>query len=358
MLFYLFLSLLAAAPQSGLLQQGLVALQHNQLAEARKDLEQASQADPKNAYVWSSLAETYLRLDERERAFAAAAKAEHLDAGNPIVAHALALFYLDSGDGKKAVIFAELAAKKNPTAAAIDLLGRALIIDGESKEGIAQLALAWKQAQANPHIAFDYADALLHEEDFTQAADVLTTTRASNPKDAQLTIALGVARYGQRRFSDAIELFLTTIQLDPTAERPYVFLGKMLDQAGPRLPEITADYERWVKTNPDNAQAQLLLAKALLSADPHSERAFELLDRSVKLDTNNWQAHYELGVLLENRKDYEAAAKELAAAAQISPGQPMPHYRLARVYDRLGQVDRARTEREIHRQLTMPAPKQ
>jgi tetratricopeptide (TPR) repeat protein len=271
----------------------LVALQRGDLAEAREDFEQASRVDPRNPYVWSSLAETYLRLHDRDQAMSAANTAEKLGAGNPVAAHALVIFY------------------------------------------------------------FQYADALLHQEKFTEAADLLTSALNKHPDDAQLTIALGVARYGQRRFEDAITLFLETIKLAPEAEQPYIFLGKMLDQAGPHLAEITADFEQRSAANPSNGEAQLLLAKALLAADPHSDRALDLLRKSVSLDPNLWEAHFQLGVLLENKHDYQAAATELAASSQLDPKQPMPHYHLARVYDRLGESDRAKTEREIHQRLTV-----
>lgn len=308
----LFASDPAAAKQ--LLQQGLIALQHGQLADAQNDLEQAAKADPKNPYVWSSLAETYLRLKERDKALSAANTAEKLGGDNPVIAHALGIFYLSAGDLNSGLKFAKLA--------------------------------------ADPHLTFQYANALLHQEDFTKAADLLSSTLQKHPDDPQLTVALGVARYGQRRFDDAIALFLQTIKLAPDAEQPYVFLGKMLDQAGPRLGEITADFEHWAQANPSSGSAQLLLAKALLVSDPSNERAGELLRRAVALDPNNWEAHYELGVLLEGKHDYNAASAELATATQLDPKQPMPHYHLARVYARLGESEKAKAEREIHARLT------
>lgn len=286
------LLLVATAPQDrSLLQQGLLALQRGDIQDARADLEQAAKSDPRNPYVWSGLAETYLRLNDSREALSAANKAEQLGAGNAVVAHALAIFY------------------------------------------------------------FHNADILLHEEKFTEAADLLTAALARHPDDAQLTLALGVARYGQRRFDDAITLFLRTIDLQPDAEQPYAFLGKMLDQAGDRLPNITADFERWAAANPSGGFAQLLLAKSLLTADPQSPRALDLLHRSTALAPDDWEAHYELGVLLESQHDYEAAAVELTAAVKLAPRQPAPHYHLARVYDRLGKPEQAKAEREIHRAL-------
>ena len=63
--------------------------------------------------------------------------------------------------------------------------------------------------------------------------------RKNFDKSPQLELAAGVAYYGLRRFPEAIEAFLRTIRLDPGIEQPYVFLGRMLDQAEDKLPQIT-----------------------------------------------------------------------------------------------------------------------
>ena len=54
--------------------------------------------------------------------------------------------------------------------------------------------------------------------------------------------------------------------------------------------------------------------------------------------------------------DYQGASAELVHSVELDPKQAMPHYHLARVYDRLGQPDRAKAEREIHQQLTAATP--
>ncbi len=295
----LWLLLLAFDPNQAqaLLQKGLIALQHGQLTDARSALEEASRLDGNNPYVWTSLAETYLRLSEPEKAEASAAKAEQIAGKNPVVVHALSLF------------------------------------------------------------SFNYAQGLLRKQDFTHAADVLGKALQADPHNAQLVLALGVARYGQRRFDEAITLFLQVIRIDPTIEQPYVFLGKMLDQAGPHLAEITKDYEAWNIQQPPNPKAPLVLAKALLVSDSHSPRAADLLRRSIELDPNDWESHYELGVLMANQHDYKNAAVELTRSIELDGKQAMPHYHLARVYDRLGEPEKAKAERDIHQKLIGSGPR-
>jgi Flp pilus assembly protein TadD len=290
----LFVTRQAATPPASL-QRGLVALQHGQLSEARTALEEASRDAPVNPYVWSSLAETYLRLEEPEKALSAAGTAEKLGGKDAVIHRALGMFY------------------------------------------------------------FEFAQRLLQKQDFTQAANVLDGALRMHANDPQLLLALGVARYGQRRFEDATVRFLEVIRADPEIEQPYIFLGKMLDQAGPHLDEIAKAYEHWAGRNPDNAQAQLLLAKVRLANDPLDARAETLLRKSLAIDSNNWEAHYELGVFLAAKRKYREAAEQLARAAELDPKQPMPHYHLARVYDRLGEAERAKVERERHQFLVSPA---
>ena len=387
MLFFLFL-LLSGPPEppSSLLQSGLIALKNGQLSEARRDLEQASQADPKNPYIWSSLAQTYLRLKMPAQASTAARTAEKTGADNPLISHALAMFYsetgqlrhaaeleqkfaqspradrdalarsvglyLSAGDTQTAVTLAQGAVSQSSSPEKEDLLGRALMAAGQKGEGEKHLQLAWEGAKTDERIAFDYTQALLQRQDFTRAADVVDSALSAHSQDPQLRLALGVVRYGQRRFDDAITAFLKVIELNLEVEQPYLFIGRMLEQTGEHLPEITKAYESWAAREPRNAKAQLLLAKALLTGDHRSDRAQALLQKSIALDANDWEAHYQLGTVLADRRDWKAAAAELNRSVELNPKQPLPHYHLARVYDRLGQGERAEAERKIHGELT------
>ena len=385
-LLLLFLTLAESPTQ--LLQRGLLALQHGELAQARTAFEEVAKEDPHNAFAWASLAETYTRLKEPAAAATAAGKAEKFGGDNPAINHALAMYFvkagefrhaaeleqkfaasgradpdveqrvanlfLDGGDLPAALGAAQKAVEQHPSPAAENVLGRALLAAGKTSEAETHLAAAWQATKADPRLAFDYAQVLLRQEIFDKSAEVLTTALESRPDDPQLVLALGVARYGQRRFEDAITAFLKVIAIDPQVDQPYVFLGKMLDQAGTHLPEITLAYEKWLAANPRNAMALMLLAKARLASDSKDATAEGLLRKSILLDGKNWEAHYELGVLLEGKRDWAGAAASLKRSAELDGKQAIPHYHLARVYDRLGEGEKAKAERELHEKLTGP----
>jgi Flp pilus assembly protein TadD len=374
-----------ASQANELLKQGLMALQANQLQTAQKDLEAAAAISPDNPYIWTSLARAYWRMQDKKKAFASAQNAAKFSNHNAAVAHALAIFYTDAEDYKKAALFEEeyatsKQADRDALGRAADLylnagyevkglqlakqaytasasaqdqnrLGRALLANKEIAEGTSNLAAAWKSDPASETFSFDYAQALLRQGNFTAASDALQPAFLAHPKNAQLALALGVARYGQRRFDEAIAAFLNTVAIDPSLPQPYEFLGKMLDQAGSRLPEILKAYETWNRNAPDRFEAPLLLAKAQVTAGANSTEIEQNLRKSIQLKSDFWESHYQLGQLLVKRRDFKGAEQELLKSIELSPNQPMPHYHLARVYDRLGNSDKAKAERETHARL-------
>jgi predicted Zn-dependent protease len=58
--------------------------------------------------------------------------------------------------------------------------------------------------------------------------------------------------------------------------------------------------------------------------------------------------------LLEQQRKYSEAAVELEHSAVVNPSQPDIHYHLSRVYDRLGEADKAAEQRGLHERLTAP----
>jgi len=73
-------------------RRGLLALNSNDLAQARQSLENASRLKPDNALVWAALAQTYLHSQDAKRAWEAAQRAATLAPEDPTVNHALAVF--------------------------------------------------------------------------------------------------------------------------------------------------------------------------------------------------------------------------------------------------------------------------
>jgi tetratricopeptide (TPR) repeat protein len=240
------------------------------------------------------------------------------------------------------------------TASDHERLGKTYEASGQFEKAATEYELAIKLSPYEESYYFEAAHVYLLRQQFEGAVKILERGCKIFDKSAQLELALGVAYYGQRRFPEATTAFLRTIDIAPEVQQPYVFLSKMLDQALDRLPEILRRFEASATANPSDPLAQFVYAKGLLIGGGDQAKAEKLLRRSIGLKSDQWENHYELGVLLEKQRKLPEAAAELERSVAINASQPDVHYHLSRVYDRLGQPEKAAEERTIHERLTAP----
>lgn len=372
------------------LRAGLLALDRNDLVHACESLERVVKQAPRSAVGWVALAQSYLRSGRRDPAMAAARNAEQFGGDAPAIEHALALFYaglgdsaraagwerrfaaspgagadgaanaaqlsLNAGQPEMAVEWARTALERQDSPRLHNLLGKAYQAAGQHDASLAELRLAAQAVPRQEAYVSDLGQALLESLDFEQALTILDEGRRQFPESPQIAVSFGVACYGRRRFEDAVTAFLAAIRLDDSIEQPYVFLGRILDHAGERLPQVIAAYAAWEKKAPDNYLPVFLHAKALAasSGPPSPEIEPELL-RSIHLNGSFWESHLELGVLLAQRANWQAAARELSRSIELNPRSARAHYQLARVYQRLGKLELAREERAEYARLNEAA---
>jgi Flp pilus assembly protein TadD len=282
---------------------GLIALQKGDLAVAQTNLEAARNAAPRDGRIWVALAQTYWREHKNTEAEDAARKAASFAPNDLIVLQALAIYYSETNQTPKAA-----------------------------------------------ELYFAAAKPLLDRQKFAEATTILEEAVKRVPRNAQLELALGVACYGLRRFDDAAEAFLRTIDIVPEVSQPYTFLGKILDQIPNQLPRVTEKFAAYEAAHP-TAQSYLLHAKALDAQSIEPETALRLLEKSIALDATDAGAHFELGAVLDRLNHFPEAAAAFEKAAQLNPNDAPTHYRLARDYDRIGKHDLAQSERDKHAQL-------
>ena len=67
------------------------------------------------------------------------------------------------------------------------------------------------------------------------------------------------------------------------------------------------------------------------------------------------ETHYQIGCLLERKREYASAASELERSVALDPHEPFAHFHLARVYEHLGRKEDAARELSAHQRLTESA---
>ena len=199
----------------------------------------------------------------------------------------------------------------------------------------------------NPQVESNYTELgnlLLSTQNFNEASLVLEAAQSRFPSSAQAALSLGVAYYGLRRFPDAVAAFLDAGRLDPAAEQPVAFLNRMYENWGDRKDQVIGLFTTYAKDHPRSALAHFVLGRATGDAGE--------LRRSIELNPRVPDAHIELGSVLEKQRDYAAAIAAFRRAADLAPKNPIPHYRLSRLYARSGDSARADAERAFHEKLS------
>ena len=378
-------------PAEALVRHGLLALQARDLPTAQEYLERAVATDPDEPRGWIGLARTYSMLNLHAQASRHAAEAARLGGEDPVIQHALAMFHINYGNWAEAAAWEERFARQSgqdreaylravslylqadmpkralkvgqdalehgESAPLHNLLGKAYAIAGDPGRGLQHLRLAVEQSPYEESVHYDLGYFHLRQQDFDAATTAFQVGSKYFDKSAALEIGLGIAAYGQRSFKTAVGHFLRAAELAPALEQPHAFLGRILQHAPDRMEEVVARMKIFYSDHSKThfgpfLYGQALLAKLKASRDKAAMARIEsLLRESIERNGEYWESHYELGVLLEKKRDFAAAEEHLERAVALNPDSSKPHYRLARVYQRLGKAGEARRARELHKQI-------
>ncbi len=309
------------------------------------------------AATWLSRAQTHASANNRAAALDDLRHAETLGAKDPMILEAVAGFYLALGDPAKASAVGTRALTPTSSGPLHLILGRAYTEQKQWPRAVAELKTAVQMLPYEEDAHFRLAQAYLLQQDFASAIGVLQNARKIFDKSAQIELALGVAYYGARKFPEAVDQFLKTMQLAPDLPQPYVFVGRMMEHAANRLPELTGRFKEFETRNPNVYLGYLLHAKAIIAALPPSggesqvDTAVHLLEKAIAIDDRVAESHLQLGVLLDRKRDWTGAAAQYERTIALSGNDPAAHFRLAKVYDRLGRKEDAERERALHEKL-------
>jgi tetratricopeptide (TPR) repeat protein len=239
------------------------------------------------------------------------------------------------------------------------------LADVEEREGrplgaVREYQRAAEMQPTEPHLFAWGAELLLHHAP-EPAIEVFAKGHRLYPRSSRLMLGLGAAYYSQRSKEQAVQIFLQACDINPADPTPYLFLGRLqvTEQVVPT--EWTERMKRFVHLHPENAMAHYLYAAALMKQGGSKNQldiAEAELRTAIKLDPHLGDAYLELGILCSQREDYPAAIAALQKAVENTPVPDDAHYRLAQVYRRTGETDKARQEIAAFKQLTQQRDEQ
>lgn len=342
----------AIAPNQPIARANLGAawLKLGDLAKAVHELQSAAALDPANLHTQSDLGQALLQAHQPAAAAQAFAAAHALDPNNQDIAYNQALALYQANDlAHSASVLAAL-----PTMSA---LTQSLAGDVAEKSGQYQDALVHYQAAArlDPSAAnlYTLTIELLRHWTWNEANQVAAYAATRYPDDTRFTVAQGIALYADSKYPQAAAIFSTLLARDPNNEMYADLLGRSCGAAADAPIPHCGELEQFVENHPGNARAATYAATRILQLPLDAQdtpKADRLLHQAVAADPNLAEAWFELGVLAQQRLDWQQSAVALEKAITLRPSYAEAHYRLSRAYAHLGKRDQAQQQMTLQQQ--------
>jgi len=224
--------------------------------------------------------------------------------------------------------------------------------EGHALEAAKDYQRAAELEPSEPHLFGWGAELLLHRA-MEPAIEVFRMGHERYPASVRILLGLGASYYAQGSRDEAGQYFLEASDLEPENPQPYLFLGRVLTTENVTPPGWTERMERFARLHSENGTAHTLYAIALMKQrdGPATVAAETELEKAVELDPHLGSAYLQLGILLAGRQQFAQAEAMFQKAVQYTPLPDEAHYRLAEVYRRIGEVEKARQETELYQQI-------
>ena len=198
----------------------------------------------------------------------------------------------------------------------------------------------------------DLGALLLEQRKLSAARELANRTVVAFAKSADALALLAAVELAAENYTDAVETYSRSLELDRDNTEATVGLAKAQAAAGMNG-QARETLEKAMQRFPGKAAFELQLALLLLSEaasrDPLTQaRAERLLHSAAKHDPNSAEAQYQLGNLALSRGQIKSAIEYLENAARASSESAKAHFALARAYRRAGRTEDAARETELY----------
>ena len=195
------------------------------------------------------------------------------------------------------------------------------------------------QAQESENSLADQVQADIQYGHVDAALDKARIAVGQYPGSSDLQQLLGVALFKKGLNQDARSAFRRAIECDPSIPQNYFDLA-LVDLAESRYPDAAKNLETYMRLDPMNAEAHLLLGRAYHNQN-QTLPAIAQFQRALSLDSALPLAHYHLGFAYQSLGNLAAALGEYNQEIQINPRYPDVHWLAGNIELKHGNIEAA-----------------
>jgi len=332
------------------------------LNQQERVLQEAVAREPANFDVNHKLGKLLVEEGKPREALPYLERASKLNPKSYENAYQLALAYVGSTDYQHARTHVQRLLTIRPREAPDNAELHHLLGDIEGKlgnpvEAVREYELA---AELNPSELnlFDWGSELLMHRAAEPAIEVFSKGNRLFPGSIRMLLGLGSAWYAHGSYDQAVQGFCQASDLNPADSTPYLFMGRLQTTQTIPSEKLVEKLERFVRLQPENAQANysyaLILWKRLKGPEDGrtSAQVEAMLQKAVHLDPKLAVGYLQLGILYSERKDFRKAILAYQKTIEADPRLEEAHYRMAQIYKSAGENLKAKQELEIFDQLS------
>ena len=193
-----------------------------------------------------------------------------------------------------------------------------------------------------------------------QAASTLVDLLSRHPEDEDAAYMLGRIYYQDGRIDHAMGAFLRVLKLNPNSHKAYDNLG-LCHEARGETEMALRHYLTAIKlVEKDHPQYDLVYANLanLLLDQGEAEKAYGAAAKAAERNPNSARTFYIGGKALFKLGKTDLSLNWLERSTALDPTYPEPFYLLARIYNQLGQKEKAGEALARFKELKAKGPRE
>jgi tetratricopeptide (TPR) repeat protein len=296
-------------------------ISHREFSASVEDLKKAAELEPNRANLLFDLALAEYRAGAMDDALATAQKCKALD----------------------------------DTAGVEDLLGDIQESLGDNLSAVRSYQSSIKLAPNDQKYRLALAVEFIRHSNFDASRVVLKQAEELWPSSWRVQLALGIVEYFAGSGEQAMRILLHAAELAPEPETALQYVGNIeIDEAAPPSPAVIAQLCGYSERHPDNGKMQfycgaLLFRRDYVSGDKaHSQEIIQRLHVAANILPHDASPHCQLGRVYRWVEHWPEALRESQACVRMDPNAADGHYRLAQIYQRLGQHEPFKREMKLY----------
>jgi tetratricopeptide (TPR) repeat protein len=328
---------------------GLVYAAESQPAKAIEQLRKALVLDPKSFDANHNLGELLLRRGDIAGALPLLQQAQKLKPSSYENGYNLSLAYFLTGHTTQSEELAKSLLSAHNTGELHNLLAQIKEKQGSYLAAADEFSTAAHMDPSEQNL-FDWGSELLLHRTYGPAVEVFGQALQRYPDSPRCQIGMGMALSALGKYEEAIQALLKAADLNPSDPRCYRFLAHAYELSPNPSDDVVERFRRFAELRPQDGMAQFFYATSLLKGKKPELGSSEfvqvedLLRKAIALDEKNAQAHFRLGNLYADQRDFDRSFPEYEKTVALDPDLPDVHYRLGQYYVHAGKKELAQKE--------------